>query len=230
MESFGLFCGFNSIGRTSDGSNVIAGAAVNLGARGAAFVGNVVEASGGDTSPLVTLWADGNTNTAKNILLQMNTTVGARANLIYQDTGSTTIAKTAYVQANVFWERNTKSDVFGTNGNLTGNWSDRFQVAWWGNAMIDGDTAGSTAPGIGHWIGEVAELYGAMGYPGAQLDPDFADDQSYHGGNAGGGDYTPGPSTELPLIPAGRAAYPFDQAGRPVANDGTGLAGALQPL
>ena len=41
--------------------------------------------------------------------------------------------------------------------------------------------------------------------------------------------YTPGAGNTLAFIPAGLAPYPVDMRGRAIGNDGTALAGALQP-
>lgn len=123
--------------------------------------------------------------------------------------------------------RNTKSDVFGANANLVGNWPAIYNVGSMANAWLLGSNSDDTYL-AGSWLGEVAALGEVTGIDADPLEPDWADDASFAGSGLGGGDYTPGPSNELPTIPSGLSPYPFDMLGNAVADDGSALVGALQ--
>ena len=225
-ETRGMLIGWNHLTRSN--AAIIFSEGVTLGDRGMAVVNNVIEMIGGQTAACMQLWADNNVNAAQNIVVQNNTIVGSRLNIAYQDIGSVTIAKTAYVQNNVFFLRNTKTDVFGANANLIGNWSNVFSVGWRYNALIEGSSDGNSVPGTGRWLGEVVELGSAYGSAATPLVTDFTDDQSFEGGNAGGGDYSPGASSAIPQIPSARLPYPVDLYGTTTPTDGTAYAGAVQ--
>jgi hypothetical protein len=229
VAGVGAFIGFNHLYLTSDVGAVPKIINVNVGARGAAFVGNVFEKSGSsDTFPLAQYSADNESaSSVENLILAHNTEVGARSNILYQEAGSTYADKSAYVQGNIFALRNVKTDVFATNGTLTGNWPAAYNVGYHANTVIKGSSDDSYF-GAGEWLGEVAELGFAGRSGGVDLDPDFANDKSYYGSNAAPGDYTPGALTEVATLLSGRAHYPFDQLGRAIPNDGTGLSGAIQ--
>jgi hypothetical protein len=229
VESIGPFIGFNHLYQTSDVIAVAKVLGVDVGARGAAFVGNVFEKSGaGDTFPIAQYSADGESmRSVENLILAHNTEVGGRSNILYQEAGSTYADKSAYVQGNIFALRNVKTDVFATNGTLTGNWPAAYNVGYHANTAIKGSSRADYF-GVGEWLGEVAELGYAGRAGGVDLDPDFADDKSYYGSNAAPGDYTPGALTEVATLLPGKAHYPTDQLGRAIPNDGTGLSGAIQ--
>ena len=172
--------------------------------------------------------ADSVTVPVQNVTCTGCTVVGSRSNWLYQDSGTTTIAKSGYLRFNVNTYRNTKTDVFGTNGALTGNWAASYNVGSLANASLLGDNAGHSTCGVGLWLGEVAAPGDATGSVVAPLAVSWANDQSFAGGGGGLGDYTPAPGNALPLIPAGLAPYPVDQKGRPVSNTGGARAGAIQ--
>ncbi|MBI1220927.1 MAG: hypothetical protein GC186_20595 [Rhodobacteraceae bacterium] len=199
-----------------------------IGPAGLAVVGCVMEATSGNTAPALAISADSVTQPAQNVSLTGCTVVGSRSNWLYQDTGSTTIAKSGYLRFNVNSYRNTKTDVFASNGALTGNWAASYNVGSRSNAALLGDNAGHSACGVGLWLGEAAAAGDATGAVAAPLAVSWADDQSFAGGGGGLGDYTPAPGNALPLIPAGLAPYPVDQKGRAVSNTGSARAGAIQ--
>ncbi|MDB5658328.1 MAG: hypothetical protein JWS10_943 [Cypionkella sp.] len=225
--SLGTMVGWSMMMATTDGGRCISTSGV-IGARGFAILGVVCEQSGGVTSAVVTLNADGNVNPVENLLIMCDTMVGARTNMAYQDTGSVTVQKHVVHKFCSHDEYNMKSDTFGTNAALVGNWSVIYKALARGNAARRGDTNTATAPGVGQWIGEISALGDIMGTNAAPLNLPWVNDKSFLGAGGGGGDYTPTAGTQLPLIPAGQAPWSHDFMGRAIPNDGTGLAGALQ--
>jgi hypothetical protein len=223
--SKGLFIGFSFLGRGSAAAPTFGQIGTTIGVEGFALVGNILETSA-NGQPTCQVSADGVVNPAQNVVIQMNTCVGERTNLLYQDAGSVTVAKSGGVRFNVFTKLNIKSDVFASNGNLTGNWPAAFKCGWRGNAFLQGDNNNSLF-GTGNWMGEVRGLGEVAGTTAVPVVADFADPQAPGAGN---GDYTPGAGSALPVIPAGMAPYPHDQLGRAVANDGSARVGALMAL
>lgn len=226
-ELVGQLCSHSHLQLTANAKNVFS-ANTTIGARGVALVGCVCEAVGGDTSPAIYLGGDGNVTPMQNVLTVGNTVAGSRMNYLYQDTGSTTIAKSGWMRWNVMQLRNTKSDVFGANANLVGNWPAIYNVGARGNAWLLGSNSDDTyLPGS--WLGEVAAVGDVTGIDASPLLPDWADNASYSGSGLGGGDYTPGAATQLPYIPAGLTPYSHDLYGTVLPTDGTARAGAGQP-
>ncbi len=221
--SKGLFIGFSFLGRGSAASPTFGQVGTTIGVEGFALVGNILETSA-NGQPTCEVSSDGVVNPAQNLVIQMNTCVGERTNLLYQDTGTVTVAKSGSVTFNVFTKLNMKSDVFAANGNLIGNWPAIFKCGFRGNAFLAGDNNNSTF-GTGNWMGEVRGLGEVAGTTAVPVVAAFVNPQAPGAGN---GDYTPGAGSALPFIPAGLAPYPHDQLGRTVANDGTARAGALQ--
>ncbi len=227
--SAGGMCGWSLINQPTNGSKVIA---VNdpVGPRGFAAVAAVFEQSGGITGPVLSISADGIVQAAENILMMCVTAVGARSNFGYQDTGSTTIPKSLFHRFSSHDDCNTKSDVFGANANLIGNWPVIYKVGARGNAARRGDSNSGSAPGVGNWLGEIAALGEVSGSDAVPLSLPWGNDKSFLGAGGGFGDYTPTSGTQLPLIPAASAPWSHDFMGRAIANDGTAKAGALQML
>ena len=210
-----------------DGSRALTSSTGTIDARGFAVVGCVLEQTAGETAPNFSFHADTDVQAVENALCIGTTVVGSRTNWLYQDTGVATVAKRGFMRFTAQRQRNTKTDVFGTNGNLVGNWPASYNVGARANAVIKGSNDGNSVPGVGRWLGEVAalgDLYGALASP---LAVNWVSDQSFDGGAAGNGDYTPGAGSALPFIPAGMAPYAVDMKGRPVANDGTARVGAI---
>lgn len=220
---------FNTYSVSSTSSKIVAVKDQTL-ADGIALIGNVIEDIDGTTSAAVDLWGDGDIKPQDNVVLQINTVVGERTNIMYQDTGTVRVDKRAYVQSCVFSRINTKSDTFAPeSGNRIGNWPVIYKVGWRNNAYLQVANDNSADFGIGAWAGEVGALGDVMGTPSTPIDPDWINDASGDGSGLGGGDYRPGGSTELPFIPSGMAPYPVDQNGTTILNDGTSYIGALQP-
>lgn len=226
--SVGDFAGWCHIGQGVNAERCVNFEDRNIGSRGAAIVGCVLEQYGGTFGPCLYIGGDGDVSPIENVTLHCNTSVGSRSNLAYQDTGSVRVDKTLTQRFCVHQSRNTKSDVFATNGNLVGNWPVIFQVGCAANSVLEASAAGDV-PGVGSWLGEIASIDEANGTSAVPLDPDWLDDRSISGAGGGNGLYVPGAGTALPTIPAGLAPYSHDQLGTPVANDGSAYAGALQP-
>ncbi|MDE3239689.1 MAG: hypothetical protein KGN33_12080 [Paracoccaceae bacterium] len=199
-----------------------------VGPAGLALAGCVLEATAGATSPALSFSADSVTAPVQNVLCIGNTVVGARSNWLYNETGSVAVAKTGWQRFNVHTDHNTKTDIFGLNGALTGNWPAVHNVGSRANVALQGDSAGKSACGVGVWLGEVAALGDVSGSDVAPVVADWVNDQSFAGGKGGQGDYTPGALNALPRIPAGLAPYPVDQAGRSLDDAGAACVGALQ--
>ncbi len=217
------------ITQTVNGSRALSSSAAVIDSRGFAAISCVLEQTTGNTAPNLSFHADGDLQAVENVLFIGNTVVGARTNWLYQDTGTTTVAKRGFMRFSVHAERNTKTDVFGTNAALVGNWPASFNVGARGNVALRGGTDGQ-GPGVGHWLGEVAALTDASGTSATPLAPAWVDDRSFDGAGGGNGDYTPAPGSALPLLPAGMAPFPVDQKGRSVANDGSARVGAIMAV
>lgn len=197
----------------------------SVGPRGLAFVQSVFEQSAGVTAPVFTVGADGITMPIENLVIQGVTSVGARSNVLYQDAGTATVFKSGYQLNNIWHEYNVKSDVFGANSNLIGNWSVLYGVAMHGFAALRG-SSNTDAPGIGSWLGEIMPLNGKTGTDAAPLAANWVNDASFFGSKLGSGDYTPGAGNVLPRIGADRHPYPVDMRGRAIAAGG--VIGAIQ--
>lgn len=226
-ESRGIFLGWSHIANGGSNVRVVDTRDRDPGPRGMHIVGCVLEHFG-TGAPALQLWADGDTTPVGNIVVTGTTVVGQRTNFLYQDAGAARIDKSGAFRFTVHQERNTKSDVFAGDGTLIGNWPVIYQVGSLANAALAG-SSDDDAPGIGSWLGEVATPGDVHGEDAAPLEPLWTDDRSAEGSGGGGGDYTPGPGSPLPVIPAGLAPWSHDMLGRAIANDGTARIGALQP-
>lgn len=225
--SMGDFLGFSHVAQ-----GTLSGRCVNfegqfIGDRGAAIVGCVLEQYAGTTEPALYVSADGDVASIRNVTLHCNTVVGSQSNLAYQDTDSSRVDKTIHQRFCVHFNRNTKSDVFGANGSLVGNWPVIYQVGTLANSALTA-SSNEDVPGIGSWLGEIPGLGDLHGTELTPLDPDWVDDRSFQGTATGNGLYVPGGGSQLPLIPAGTAPYSHDQSGKVIPDDGTGAIGALQ--
>ena len=199
-----------------------------------AIVGCVFEQTTSTTPPVVAVLADGDLTAIRNAVFVGNTVVGGRTNWLYNDAGNTATDKSGFHRFNIETNLNMKSDLFnnptdGQNGGRIGNWAAVNGVGYRASAMLRGGTDNSSQWNAGDWVGETRPAGDVSGTPAAPLAVGFASDQSYWGGKAGNGDYTPSSYAGLPRVPSGFAPFPVDQKGRPVGNDGTALIGALQP-
>jgi len=117
---------------------------------GYAMVGNVHEAT--NNSGIVwTVYADGITNTATQILLWQNTILGQRLNYNYNDSQVTAVNRTFFsLSGNFIDDYNIKSDTFNSapapSGNRIGNWASLFGVMQNNNAKAE--TTGIGAAGF----------------------------------------------------------------------------------
>lgn len=190
---------------------------------GAAFVGNLIERVGSDTSPIMEISATSSAGAYSHLIWFHNTFAGQRVN-----------------------NENDINGISGTFTNFTFNdWTNKFNAY---NARgdhaadvrdMDGTIRGTDTwrysyGHLGTWnegisfIGdeEFWGLYCSSNNAGAA---GYVNDQSQGGGNAGGGNYHPGVSSNLlNLVLSGMAVIPFDIAGTAIPNNGTGSAGALQ--
>ena len=214
---------FNTISDSTSGGKVVE-VSVDTGTRGVSLVGNVLEkyhTTG--TPPALSLYADSITTAATNTIEAMNTVVGERTNILYQDTGLTVINKLGITKYSIHHEWNSKSDVFGTNGNLVGNWTFRYKVGGGYNFIDLGDTAGNVSPGASTWLGEILGAGDVV-----TGNPDFTNDKSAAGAGGGNGDYSLGASTEVPQIPGTETMFGWDLYGTAIPTDGSAYAGAVQ--
>ena len=222
----GVGCGafFSHVTITVDGASALSLSAV-VGARGFAAIGSVFEATAGATASVMYLNADNNVQEVQNVLVMCCTGVGARMNYLYQDTGIVTVAKRGFLRFTVAPSRNTKTDVFGANANLIGNWPAAFNVGSRGNSWLTGSDQNDTH-GAGVWVGEVLGSGEVSGTSAAPLNPAWVADRSFSGTGAGGGDYTPGPASQLPTLTAAQAPHSHDMLGRAILEGAR--VGALQ--
>ena len=223
----GQMLAFSQLGRNRASAGVVRFGRAR-GAEGLAVVGCVLEGRDG-SQPVLSINADGNLEPARNVIVQQCTVVGQRVNFLYQDVGSTRIDKEGSMRCCVTLTRNTKTDVFGRDGALVGNWGTAYRAGWTSNAVLEGDDGGGSVPGPGVWVGETAEAGTVIGSRLAPIEPAWALDASATGTGAGGGDYRPGAGHGLPLLPAGQAPYPVDLFGVAVPDAGRAVAGARQP-
>jgi hypothetical protein len=117
---------------------------------GFALVGNTHEAT--NNSGIVwTVYADGETNPATQILLWNNTILGQRLNYNYNDSQVTAVERSFFsLVGNFIDDYNIKSDTFNSSpapsGNRIGNWASLFGVMQFGN--VKSETAGIGASGF----------------------------------------------------------------------------------
>lgn len=226
-QGVGQLFSHSHITQKVDGSRALTSGTGTIDARGFAVVGCVLEQTAGETAPNFSFHADTDVQAVENALFICTTVIGSCTNWLYQDAGTTTVAKRGFMRFTVQRQRNTKTDVFGTNGNLVGNWPASYNVGARANAVLRGSNDGNSVPGVGRWLGEAAALGDAYGSLASPLAANWVDDESFDGGRAGNGDYTPGAGSALPFIPAGLAPYSIDMKGRAVANNGTARVGAI---
>jgi len=222
----GQFIGWSFLSQTSDNNVLLIDRPISA-TEGLAVIGCVIERAVSGSTAAAYINADGNTDAVENVVVQMSTVMGQRFNFLYNDAAPYAV-KHGQLKFSVVEEINTKSDLFSTDGTANKNWSVIHKLGWGHNAFIHG--ASNTAVyGVGSWLGEFPAIGEVNGSPDIPFHVAFVDDQSSTGGGAGDGDYRPGGSTELPVIPAGLAPYSYDYRGTIVPNDGSAYIGALQP-
>jgi hypothetical protein len=206
-----------------------------LASGGFAFVGNVTEdiATGANQNNTArSLWADYVTNNANNVIIFHNTTAGNRSNTGYNDKAP---ASTRYNWTCKFNADNwlpIKSDSFDDASYPNPAIDPTRNLNWpfYYGALVEGNheesiTADSLFPPKYRGVGSTTNS--PAGYANNQA----STYSGVTGGGAGNGDYHPAPGSVLiGKIAAARAVIPFDLYGTPIRNDGTGSAGAVQPL
>ena len=217
----GVFLGWNIFSNGS-ATNPIISISAPIGPRGIALVGNVIESWGSSTNAAIRLNADNDSSPAQNVVIQHNTVAGERANLLYLD-GADNVEKTAHVRFNLFHRYNIKGDLFAQNSANTGNWAARYKVGWAHNVSLEGANNSDTFSPI-PWLGEVPSLGEQTG-----ADPTWQDDRSHSGAGDGGGDYTPQPGANLPVISTDQAAFPVDLMGHGIIG-GQSVVGAVTTI
>ncbi len=180
-----------------------------------AIVGNIGDKSAG-TGAGYSIFADNTVNAARNCIVAHNTLPNAaaanRANLFYNDTGSTPyVHKGVFVYGNDFGQANIKTDTFTTaNAKRTGNWAQVYGCNWRANNIqsMQSSTFDWEHPGIDT----------------TRKTPVYAD--------SGSDDFTPSTaSILLDRVPSTCIASPTDIAGFRLSVDPAAKAaiGALQP-
>jgi len=199
--------------------------------RGAAFVQNLFERIGTLSGTSFTVGRDGSVQPLNNIIVQYTTTTGGRTNFLYNDTGTEGVPKNGSMRFSILYQFNIKTDTFshptfGPNGNRIGNWEPVHGVGFLGNLYQYAAANNPSFPFFSptSWNGSYTGRSIKIAVP-----PGFVNDQGYTAGNGGNGDYrlTAG-SAALNLVPSGLSALPFDLAGVPRRNDGTGAIGAYE--
>jgi len=165
---------------------------------GTAFVQNLLENSGGGSSPLFWVAADGTTQPIQNVIIWNNTIVGQRSSILYNDKGTASVLKTnCSYRNNIQDVTASKTDIFndqhpgsavGPNGNRIGNWSVQWGVSCSGEYRGHpiGMTAAGAFPaeflGLSSFQGDADETVSQYGY---------VDHKACVGASAtaGGGDY-----------------------------------------
>lgn len=188
---------------------------------GRAFIGSLIEHTGGGTA-LAAICSDvAPFNHVRNIVIAHNTWVGQRQNLFYNSDGSTRYERLGCTaRGNFFQNRNIKSDTFAPgNAARTGGWPALYGGRFSANHCVE-----ATFP----WEFD--------GFNSSQGDPLFVQDNSASGldgqigsgDGSGMGDYTPGVGS--PLLNRLRAEdimAPCDLYGNPIEVGGS--IGAIQP-
>lgn len=220
----GAMLGWCFIGQPENATYNILIDKAEIDERGLAIVGNVIEQSGGMSGPCVSVQDEATSLATQNYIEVGNTFVGSRTNELYQGYDAEYQHHSGISSLNVCYAWNSKSDVFAQNPLCTGNWEIIYRVGSKCRCIFGGDNG---AVGVGAWAGEVLAV-GDVSPANTPIITDWLNDQSFTVGGAGNGDYTPGPLTELPQIPAGQTAYPYDLLGRAIPTDGTAFVGAVQ--
>lgn len=224
----GMVWAFNKLNRSDNDGGLADFGGYTVGDRGLAWVGNVVEGYGGAfTQMLLRVSADTDNSPVQNLVMQMNTVVGQRCNLLYNESGD--IDKSCYEVGTLTRTTNTKGDVHASQP-YDGNWAVRFQVGKAGVVSLRGDEGGRSVYSPLSWLGEVAPLYGGTGSTGTPIDPGFAADRSNDGSpNTGNGDYAPTPANLASYqIPGALIPISVDLEGNAIAVDGTAIPGGIQ--
>lgn len=238
----------------SAAANVMRGATsaatVTTIATGLAMVQNLYEKTAA-TSPEMFLFPDQVAAAGTNMLLWMNTFVGERTNMMYNDGGTSYFGCNgggAWTQAsivgNLFSNENVKADTFsatsygcspGPSGLRTNNWGVRMGPGRVANVPITRATtsACNTASnyqgplGTGNTFGPE---FGGLYSPSTLVAPKYASDKSCGGdsGTGNGNYHLTGSPVSGAGIPAAYIPLPYDLNGSPRVTAGAGSIGAYE--
>jgi hypothetical protein len=199
----------------------------------------------------ISLFADGDLTTIKNLVEHSNTAVGERCSRMYNDTVGTRVAPNGLIKRgtsryNIWDNTNQKADNFNGGGvGSVGGWAYLYGVGNTGNVSLFGMVSRDTtsAPGnngddnyLGcawHPTSEYNLYRTALGFTQANIMDMFYDyTASPRGAPALGGDYRPRLSSTrlINRVPTGMAPLRYDLAGVARKNDGTGAAGAYEAV
>ncbi|MDR3765287.1 MAG: hypothetical protein P4M01_14460 [Acidobacteriota bacterium] len=228
------------------------GATLTTLTTGNAIVQNLYEKTGA-TSPEMFLYSDQVAATGTNLILWLNTFVGERSNMMYNDGGTTYYgcnAGGAWTQAsiigNLFSNENVKADTFsatsygcspGQSGLRTNNWGVRMGPGRVANVPITRST-NSTCDSAANYQGTLGVAngnyfgpeFGGLYSPSTVVVPKYANDASCGGdsGTGNGNYHLTGSPVAGAGIPAAYIPLPFDLNGSPRVNTGAGSIGAFE--
>ncbi len=224
-----IFIAFNQLRGNSSGAAMLVIKSQDIDTGRLAVLQNCIEVTN-STSPLISLSADNDTGSFTGSIVSYNTFAGARANMYYNDTGTSFVLKDNLANYfNIFTEYNIKRDTFDApvgdkNANRIGNWYVSYGVNNKANLIIQATSANDLSPSANSWMGDY------LG-DGSQvlLSNPFVDDKSSsdYGDSTGDGDYR---LVQKSVVSVGEnaAGLPFDLDGVDRLNDGTGSVGAFE--
>lgn len=215
---FGLIIESNTILNYRSTSPVLLAAASLEIEGGLSFQGNIIEGATTISGPIVQVAADGSTVDQDHVLINHNTIAGQRANLAYNETGSTRLSRDDWECVGNSWnDWNNKDDTFPTaDGARTGAW----QVGYGVDAS---HTSRESAVFPGEFDGIDLITDSVADYTAEQSrwnGTTYVDDDGF-------GDYTPTEGGNLTdRLTTRRLRY--DLNGVEILTDGTGEVGAIQ--
>lgn len=239
MRATGGSNGFSTLNSSGSLANIIYGYNTALAINGGyaflnggpvapsnlAIVGNIIERLGSSATPLAEL----SDASMTNLLIAHNTFTGQRVN-IENDISAAYVDKTATgysMKFNIFNARgNHQADVYDSTAGMTGAWAFDNSV---GSTTNWNEAIAYSGQQDQYGINSNTPALGFIAYTGT-FPAGYVSDKSYGGTNAGNGDYrlAVGAAARAIKIPSGEAMFPYDLAGNPIPNGGTGLVGALQ--
>lgn len=210
-----MYCFNKIINCTAASANMLT--VGNTEAQANVVVANNIGDKSAGTGAGYSIFADNTLAAADNVIVANNTLPNAaaanRANLFYNDTGSTAyVHKRVFVFGNDFGQGNIKTDTFTTaNAKRTGNWAQVYGCNWRANNIqsMQSSTFDWEHPGIDT----------------TRKTPVYA--------NSGSDDFTPSTaSVLLDRVPPANVLTAHDLAGYRLSTDSTAKAsvGALQPV
>lgn len=139
---------FNALYRNHQASGCVLFSASNI--VGSSIVQNLIEETNVSSGPLLSLWADGQTNTAHQVLVWNNTMVGNRINYNYNENQAMCVSRSHWsLVGNLLDDYNIKTDIYpgyGANGIRVGNWNSVYGVL--ADQNVDGEIPNVSAAGL----------------------------------------------------------------------------------